>query len=119
MTNKLNKLTWKYFLKQKLEEIVFFFGVIIGVIIALFVFFCILVSLGKLSYLIFGFSCSIETCLEEYLLAGMITIIVLFITGLLLYAIFYKGLFECWIKPNWKKARTKARKELKVQRKRK
>jgi len=105
---EIKKLTWMYFIDQKVKEIV-------GGVLFLSIVFLILYNLGKSDFL--GICLSANTTLL-FVLCGftsllLILIIITFVALalLLLYYLLY-CIFGKWISSNWEKARKKAREEL-------
>ena len=116
MNKQIRQRTWKYFWEQKIKEIAKFLGWLILIAVGIFVIVIILYYLGKLSYLIIDFTCYTNSsidCLLEYVFSGTLTLIILFIGGLFLWLIFYEGLYQVWIVPNWEKASKRAKKDFK------
>ncbi len=95
---KIIRLTWKYFLKQKLEEILDYLYPIVmsSIVISIFL---IVMGLGlndesKIGIILVYIGIIIITF---WILFGILAIIIHFLK---------------WIKSNWKKAHTKARREV-------
>jgi len=116
MTNKLNKLTWKYFWKRKWEEVSFILLILFIVWSVAGLFFqagwlCQNVDSGCGSAWGYDESCVCKIPYEPVfpywmMYSGIITTGIWIIVGL-----------GYWIKTNWKEAREEARKKLGVGRK--
>jgi ABC-type multidrug transport system fused ATPase/permease subunit len=95
MNEKLKKLTWKYFWRQKLKEVgLTLLIAAVGIFIPYWI--------GKFVGLIFN-NVDISTKGNSWI-AGIFALLVLSLIGYLLYL---------WIEYNWDKAKNKAIKELK------
>jgi len=108
---QIKRLTWKYFIDQKIKEIVGR-GLFLSVILLF------LYTLGRLDYLgVCGeypncspFLIAILVGLTNLILVAVILAFVALSLLLLCYLLY--ELFGKWIKSNWKKAKKKAREEL-------
>ncbi len=106
---RIRKLTWKYFLKQKARELLDI--VFIGVLL-------IVAPLGT-GFLTLGLFFketempnSILGSLSVTYFIGVLTLLFLFLISLLLYVAFVEYIIE-WIKSNWRRAKRRAQKEVK------
>lgn len=112
---EIKKLTWKYFIDQKIIEIV-------GGVLSLSIVFLILSTLGRLDYLKICGELPICSSFLIVILTGLanliliVAILAIFGLGLvilyLLCSIIYESILEPWIKSNWRKAKQKAKEEL-------
>jgi len=105
---KLKSLTYKYFWQQKFKEVGLFFGIptlSIGLLYLLSYF-------GRwLDNLLGGINMmNGNSIFWEHIGYGFLGIIYLLFIFIVLFALF--GAFYCWIESNWKKAKKRAREEL-------
>ena len=109
MNKEIKKLTWEYFIEQKVMEVVMFMMVIIGGFIILF---AIPIALGTLIGDGYSELCgwndgSVSQCgIEETWVEGMSYIFL----GFILFLIFI--IIRDWIKSNWEEAEERAKKEV-------
>ncbi len=115
---KMNKLAWKYFLEQKIDEVVIPFVMIIGVVsfmwfVGLGVPIAIGNSLGDGYDKMCGYDfITLEECgVFEMWVEGIFYIFVAFMIFMLLWWLF--RIFNDWLNRNWKRAKLRAVNELK------
>ena len=104
MNNKLKKLTWKYFIQQKIEELSYF--LVYVVVAANILLLWVIISMT----FHFIFAGVVPVFYEDYLLSVFAGTMLLFVSILLITWILHYP--TCWIMSNWKKAKKRARKEL-------
>lgn len=104
---RIRKLTWKYFLKQKARELldVVFIGVIM-IVVPLGTGFLTLNILGD-----YMPQRDIFSALSLIWLIGASVLLALFMVGILLYMTFVDYIIE-WIKSNWRRAKRRAQEEV-------
>ena len=118
---KIRKLTWKYFLKQKLSEITYFFLIIFLAAFSLVVIVGVIATLGYTTHMIFplsdcnNLSFGDECTFEGLIILGLLSLMLLALIGLVIGGIIYLIILSLiqWIKSNWYKAEEKAERELK------
>lgn len=107
--NKLNKLTWKYFLQQKVKEI----GVVILVIFLITLFPYFLGSLLNTVAPEFVSSSEIESDVGLVILLWIVGIVLMFALGVMFAIIIsITRAITKWINSNWRKARKRAYEEI-------
>jgi len=109
----INKLTWKYFLKQKWDETKGFWKGVGVVVLLIFIPYLIgLFFHNELSTMVV--SSQFTSIIFKYWFLGFILIVLLIIIGFILVVIREMTLrLVNWLKSNWKEARRKARREMK------
>ena len=130
--NKLNNLTWKYFFEQKVKELVCLIlgTIVLGIVWYGFAHFGRFVDLWLGDNIGMVLLCETMNTFGQYVSYGLLGIFILavlliaiflavFLSIKILYLIFYKLIWECIIMRNWKKAKSRAEKELKIKGKRK
>lgn len=112
---KIKQLTWNYFWKQKIKEVLLFILSVTGIIFIPF-------YIGKLMSYRFGTKFTYWfCCTNEEMATGFCKISLMDLWGLgfltlfsffgSIFIIFYFG--KMWIKSNWKKAKAKAKRDMK------
>jgi hypothetical protein len=119
---QLKKLTWKYFWQQKLQEVGHFFkklfvilGILLGSVASLIVISIFTSRIGLWLLNAFTYSNEVYYYLEvlgDYIACSFMGILLLLFLTLVIGVIYNS--IRIWIKSNWKKAKRRAKRKLKI-----